>query len=735
MIFKKTFTHYIQLENRDCGATCLQMLCKYYGRYFEIDYLRQLTGTRKEGISAYDFIKAAEQVGLKCLAFNVSYTKFRNEVPLPCVVHWRGYHYIVVYKITKKYIYVSDPAVGPIKYSYREFAEGWLKHVPNSNKVKRGVCLVVEPNSFFSKDESQINRTNYVEALSFIWDYIKPYKKNVLQIFIILIVITFVNSLFPVITQSIIDVGIPSQDYNFVTLMLISTLTLGISVAIGEWIKQSINMHFSARIKVSMVSDYLTRLFKLPLSFFESRIMGDLLQRTYDFDRIESVIMGAGFNAILGSFSLLVFGTILFIYDTTLFWIYISISIIYIVWVLFFWSIRKKMDIKYFSYLASNQSHWIELLSNMSDIKNYNYGQNKRWQWEKVQVGLYKTKIKLLHVEQIQNIGSTMLTTIKDALLIYIAANAVIRHEMTIGMLIAVQYILGQLRMPMESLVNFIVSIQLCHISYMRVTDIHKIKTENVEHNENEKLLDFSQSLNIRNLYYKYTINDDFVLRNVSCTIPRGKTVAIVGESGSGKSTLIKLLAQLYQPSSGDIKLGNINIATFSSETWRNHCGVITQESSLLKDTICNNIVFGRQYDKDKLIKAVTVANIRKEIETMSKGYDTMIGENGRGVSEGQKQRILFARSIYDSPEYILLDELTSSLDSRNESCIIASLREYFKEQTIIIAAHRLATVVSADMIIVLKKGVIAEIGTHQQLLENGREYPNLFQNQANRLF
>lgn len=462
--------------------------------------------------------------------------------------------------------------------------------------------------------------------------------------------------------------------------------------------------------------------------------MGDLLQRTYDFDRIESMIMGAGFNAILGSFSLLVFGTILFLYNTTLFWIYLFISVLYVIWILFFWSIRKKMDIKYFSYLASNQSHWIELLSNMSDIKNYNYGQNKRWQWEKVQVGLYKTKIKLLHVDQIQNIGSTMLTTIKDALLIYIAANAVIRHEMTIGMLIAVQYILGQLKTPMESLVNFIVSAQLCHISYMRVTDIHKIKTENVEHNDNEKLLDFSQSLYIQNLYYKYTVNDDFVLRNISCMIPRGKTIAIVGESGSGKSTLIKLLAQLYQPSSGDIKLGDINISTFSSETWRNHCGVITQESSLLKDTICNNIVFGREYDKDKLIKAVTIANIRKEIETMSKGYDTMIGENGRGVSEGQKQRILFARAIYNSPEYILLDELTSSLDSRNESCIIASIRECFKKQTIVIAAHRLATVVDADMIIVLKKGVIAEMGTHKQLLENGREYPNLFHNQTKRL-
>lgn len=321
MIFKKSFPHYIQLEQRDCGATCLQMLCKYYGCYFEIDYLRQLTGTRKEGITAYDFIKAAEQVGLRCLAFRVSYRKFRDEVPLPCVVHWRGHHYIVVYKITKSHIYVSDPAVGPIKYTLKEFAEGWLSHSTANSKGTRGVCLVAEPTSLFKKEESQTHRANYIEALNFIWGYVRPYKKNVTQILIILGVITLVNALFPVITQSIIDVGIPTQDYNFITLMLVSTLTLGLSIVIGEWIKQSINLHFSARIKVSMISDYLVRLFKLPLPFFESRIMGDLLQRTYDFDRIDSMIMGAGFNAILGGFSLVVFGTVLFIYNSTLFWI------------------------------------------------------------------------------------------------------------------------------------------------------------------------------------------------------------------------------------------------------------------------------------------------------------------------------------------------------------------------------------------------------------------------------
>ena len=683
-------------------------------------------------MNSADFIKAAEQLNLKCLAFNVSYGRFRNEVPLPCVVHWHGNHFVIVYRITKKYIFVSDPIVGLIKYTYKEFARGWLNHIPGPPKGKRGVCFVLEPTAFFKKDdiENHQQKPSYISALGFVWDYVKPYQKNVWQIFTILCIVTLVNALFPIITQSIIDVGIPARDFSFITLMLISSISLGLSTAIGGWIKQAINLHFSARIKVSMVSDYLVRLFKLPLSFFESRIMGDLLQRTYDFDRIESMIMGAGFNALLGIMSLLVFGSILFVYNSTLFWIYLVASLLYVMWVLFFWTVRKKMDIRYFSYLASNQSHWIELLSKISDIKNYNYGQYKRWQWEKVQVGLYKTKIKLMHVDQVQNMGSTLMTTVKDALLIYVAALAVIHGEMTIGMLIAVQYILGQLKMPLDNIVNFIVSSQLCYISYMRVTDIHKISTENITYNENDKMLDFNQPLILKNIFFKYSVNDDYVLKNLSLLIPRGKTIAIVGESGSGKSTLIKLLAQLYQPVNGEICLGNMKLSTFSTEIWREHCGIITQESSLLKDTISNNIVFGREYDRDKLLRAVTIANIRREIEKMAKGYDTMIGENGRGVSEGQKQRILFARAIYNEPQFMFLDELTSTLDSRNESSIIASIREHFNDQTIVIAAHRLATVIDADIIVVLKQGAIVEIGSHKQLMEKGREYSSLFQNQ-----
>ncbi|MCL2682254.1 MAG: peptidase domain-containing ABC transporter [Bacteroidales bacterium] len=733
MIFKKRFPHTFQHDSKDCGPACLQMLCEYFGRFFEMDYLRDITGVRKEGISVYDFIKASEKLNLRCSAFRVSYGKFRHEIPLPCVVHWRGMHFVVVYKITPKYVYVSDPALGRVKYTLKEFAQGWLDHVERHEKYgKRGVCIVCEPTASFNKTDETQTKSNYLSALSFMWDYIKPYKKNIVQILCILVVMTVVNAIFPIITQSIIDVGIPSKDYSFLTLLLISTVVLGLSTSFGTWVKQAINMHFGLRVKVGMLSDYLSHLFKLPLPFYESRLMGDLLQRSKDFERMESMIMGVAFNAILAILYLLVFGTILFLYNSTLFWIFFLANLLYVGWVLLFWSIRKKMDIKYFSYLASNNSHWMELLSKILDIKSYNYGQPMRWKWEKIQVGLYKTQIKLLRVDQIQGVGSNLISTVRDAMLIYVAAIAVIDGEMTIGMMIAVQYILGQLKMPVENIINFIISWQLAFISYTRTLEVRKAKPENADFKETEKVIDLSNNLWLNNIYYKYSVNEEYVLKNISLCIPKGKVTALVGESGSGKSTIIKLLMQLYVPSNGYLSSGKLRLSSFSVDAWRERCGIITQESTLLKDTITNNIVFGREFDKEKLLNAISIANVKDEIEAMPGGYDTMIGENGRGVSEGQKQRILFARAIYNEPDYLFLDEVTSALDSRNENSIVNCIQNNLLDKTVVIAAHRLSSVINADNIIVLKKGQVVEVGNHELLMKSKKEYYNLFEGQLN---
>lgn len=702
-----------------------------------MEYLRDICGIKKEGISVYDFIKASEKIGLKSQAYRLSYWKFRNEIPLPCVVHWRNHHFIVVYKITSKYIYASDPQNGLCRFSLRDFANGWLTYKYNDgNKTrKRGVCIVPEPTNDFLRDETpnkNASQQSVLNAFNFIWSYMASYKNTIIKVMLLLLVVTALNMLFPIITQNIIDVGIPSKDYDFITVMLISGIILTVSLSLSSWIQQLMTTHFSVHIKLSMQSDFIIRMFKLPMNFFETRLMGDIIQRNTDYDRLESFIMSSMFNVMLSILQFIVFGIILFYYNSVILWAFTIGSLLYCGWVLFFWSIRKKMDIRYFTYLARNQSQWIEMLSNMTDIKSFNYGTFKRWQWEKIQIRLFKTRIKLLNVSQLQELGSSLINTSKNLLIIYLAAISVTSGDMSMGMLIAVQYIVGQLSAPMEGIIQFIISIQMANISYMRVQEIinKPVEDSSAVKDFKTELVDFSKNIVIQNVYFKYSINDDFVLKNISCILPKGKMIAVVGESGCGKSTIIKLLAGLYVPNSGNILVGNMKLTSFPMTEWRNRIGLLSQDSGLLNETILDNIVFGRVFDAERLQQVVELANIKSDIEKKPMGYDTKIQENGKGVSEGQKQRILFARAIYSHPEYLLLDELTSALDSNNELSIIETIKKLPYHPTTLLVAHRLSSVKRADLIIVLKEGNIVEMGTHNVLYMKKGAYYSLFKNQ-----
>lgn len=737
MFFNQKFPCTQQLESKDCGPSCLQMLCKYYGHFYDLEYLRQICGIKKEGISVYDFIKASEKINFRSKAFKLSYWKFRNEVPLPCTVHWKNHHFVIVYKITKKYVFVSDPQDGLLKYSLKNFANGWLTQTElvGVKTKSRGVCIVSEPTDKFTSDKNSFrNNAGVVDSLKFLASYMKYYKSSIIKVFMLMFVITLLSVLFPIITQNIIDVGIPTKDYDFITIMLIASLFLTFSSSLSSWIKQLITTHFAVRIKLSMQSDFILKMFNLPLSFFENRLMGDLIQRNADFDRLESFIMGTCFNVVLGISQMLILGVVLIYFNTFIFWIFLLFNGLYVGWVLFFWSIRKKMDIRYFTYIARNQSEWIEMLSNMTDIKSYNYGSFKRWQWEKIQIKLFKTRIKLLNIDQIQTMGSTLINSIKDLILIYISANAVIHGEMSIGMLIAVQYILGQLTAPMESLIQFIVSVQLTNISFQRVQEIMSQPAENEinEKIQQTALIDYDKNIILQNVFFKYSVNDDFVLRNINCIIPKGKMTAIVGMSGCGKSTLLKLLIGLYKPAIGHIKIGCTELSSIPADEWRNKIGILTQESALFNESILDNIVFGREYDSDRILKVTSIANIKEDIESKPMGFNTYIQENGKGVSEGQKQRILLSRAMYGIPQYLFLDELTSSLDSTNELSIIESLKNMEDKPTTIIIAHRLSTVKRADVVLVVKDGQVVEEGTHQLLFKKRGFYYNLFKDQEN---
>ena len=735
--FKPRFPFTRQLESKDCGPACLQMICKYYKKFYEMEYLRDICGIKKEGVSIYDLIKASEKIGLKSQAYRLSYWKFRNEIPLPCIVHWNNHHFIVVYKITSKFIYVSDPQNGLCRFSLRDFANGWLtyKYSDGNNTKKRGVCIVSEPTNDFFRDEipnQSSSQQSVLDVFNFIRSYMTSYKGTIIKVMLLLLVVTALNMLFPIITQNIIDVGIPSKDYDFISVMLISGIILTVSLSLSSWIQQLMTTHFSVHIKLSMQADFIIRMFKLPMNFFETRLIGDIIQRNTDYDRLESFIMTSMFNFILSILQFVVFGIILFYYNSIILWAFISGSLLYCGWVLFFWSIRKKMDIKYFTYLAKNQSQWIEMLSNMTDIKSFNYGTFKRWQWEKTQIRLFKTRIKLLNVSQLQELGSSLINTSKNLLIIYLAAISVTCGDMSMGMLIAVQYIVGQLSTPMEGIIQFIISIQMANISYMRVQEIINKPIEDgaIVKDFKTELVDFSQNIMLQNIYFKYSINDDYILKNISCILPKGKLIAVVGASGCGKSTIIKLLAGLYAPTSGNIVIGNMKLTSIPMTEWRNRIGLLSQDSGLLNETILDNIVFGRVFDAERLKQAVELANIKSDIEKKSMGYDTKILENGKGVSEGQKQRILFARAIYSHPEYLLLDELTSALDSNNELSIIETIKKLPYHPTTLLVAHRLSSVKRSDLIIVLKEGSIVEMGTHNNLYLKKGAYYSLFRSQ-----
>lgn len=722
------FPNFIQTDARDCGPTCLQIIAKYYGEYHELSELRRLMETGREGSSVLDIINAAQKINIRCTPYSISFFKFRKEAPLPVIVHWKQTHFLVVYKITEHHIYVSDPGAGLYRMTLKDFASGWLSEVPGA-KTKRGVCITCEPTpEFGSEQKNAIQPPTVGEALSWISRYLKPYRKESARIMSVMFILAIIGAVFPIITQSIIDTGIPGRDYSFIGMMLSAMIALSIGRILGIWLQGAVTVRFSVKMRVSMVSDYLMRLMRLPMEYFEKRLMGDIIQRNNDFDRIESMVSGTIFPSILALFNLLLFGTILAIYDLTLFWVFIAGAILYVSWVLFFWSLRKRMDIQYYSLLAKNNSQWIEMLTRIADIKGYGYADGKRWQWERNQTKLYHTRVKLFDLEQIQRLGSGLINAVKDAILIYLSARTVIEGEMTLGMLTSVQYILGQLQSPLDSLVNMVVTLQLSTISYTRVTEVRKTPTENTDGGTNDSLAPFGHPIKLDNITYRYS-TDNAAIKGLSIILPYGKTIAIVGESGCGKSTLLKLLSGLYRPTSGQVKIGEMNLALISTDKWRKHCSAIYQDSDLVRDTLYNNIVFGREPSDEKVRRAAYMASIHDEIIAMAKGYDTQIGENGRGISQGQKQRILLARAIYDDPEYIFLDEMTSALDTRNEENVVRSLRKSLPGRLVVIVSHRRKTVESADLVLVLKHGVIAEAGTPERLREKQGEYYRLFFN------
>ncbi len=724
----KKFSTYKQTEAKDCGPTCLKMIAKHYGKIINTQQLRDLSETTREGSSLLGISEAAESIGFRTLGVKMAFSKL-EEAPLPCILHWDNEHYVVLYKIKKQTVYIADPAHGRIILSKEECIKHWIGNNANET-TEEGVALILEPTPhFYSETYDEDDQEEF--GFGFISKYILKYKRFIVQLIIGLLAGSLLQLTLPFLTQSIVDVGINNKDLNFIYLILFAQLFLYVGKASLEIIRSWILLHLSTRINISLVSDFFIKLMKLPISYFDVRMTGDLLQRINDHKRIEQILTTSSLNVLFSFFNLIVFSIVLGYYSLQIFGVFVLGSVLYFSWVLFFFKKRKELDYKRFSQVSQEQSKVIELINGMQEIKLHNAERRMRWNWEFLQARLFKIATKNLRLEQTQSVGSNLINELKNMFITILSAKLVIDGDITLGMMLAITYIVGQLNGPITQLINFMRDLQDAKISLDRLGEIHNKEEE--EKQGDEKMVDIpkDEGLHLNNISFRYVGGLEPVIKKLSVSIPANKTTAIVGTSGSGKTTLMKLLLRFYKIDSGEIKVGNFNLNNISQKAWREHCGVVMQEGYIFNDTIASNIAVGEDFiDTEKLNHAITVANIQDYINTLPLGVNTKIGAEGSSLSTGQKQRLLIARAVYKDPKLLFFDEATSALDANNEKVIMENLNQFFKDKTAIVIAHRLSTVKNAHQIIVLEQGKIVEIGNHQELISRKGNYYHLVKNQ-----
>lgn len=713
----------------DCGPTCLRIIAKYYGRIYSLATLREKSYTTREGSSLSQLGAAAESIGFRSLGAKISFNQLQESAPLPCIVHWNQNHYIVVYKIKKNRIYVSDPAMGLVNYSYADFMEHWISAGADS-KVKEGIVLLLEATPEFYELEEDKGSKN--KGLLFLLPHLIPHKKNLIQIFIGLIAGSILSLIFPFLTQSVVDIGIRNRDFHFVYLILFTQIFLFLGRTSIEIIRGWLLMHMSTRINISLVSDFFTKLMRLPISYFDKKMNGDILQRIGDHKRIEHLLTGSSLSVLFSLINLFIFGAILLFYDFKIFLVFLIGSLFYMGWVAFFLKRRAILDHNQFELQARNQEKILELINGMQEIKLHNAERQKRWGWEYLQARLFKSGLKILTLNQTQSYGASTINEIKNILISFLTVSLVIKGQITLGMMMSISYIIGQLNGPIAELVNFMHGLQDARLSLERLEEIHGREDEEPKNSAKIDDLPENADLHLNKVSFQYAgPESNWVIRNLNLDIPANKITAIVGGSGSGKSTLMKLLLKFYNPTRGEIILNTYNLNNISQTAWRDRCGVVMQDGFLFNDTIAKNIAVGvDDIDQKRLLESVEIANIREFIENLPLAYNTKIGASGIGISGGQKQRILIARAVYKNPQFLLFDEATSALDSKNERIIMENFERWFKGRTVVIIAHRLSTVRHADQIVVLDEGRIIEKGKHEDLLALKGAYFNLVKNQ-----
>ena len=722
------FPHYIQLDSMDCGPTCLRMITKFYGRSYSLQYLREHAFITREGVSMLGISDAAEQIGFRTMGVRVTLEQLNTELPLPCILHWNQRHFVVCYKIKNGKYYIADPASKRLVYEKEEFEHCWFSTQVEGKDT--GTALLLEPGpEFYDREEDVKDKKR---ELSFFFRYLTPYKRELFQLILGMLTGSILQLIMPFLTQSLVDTGIRDSNLSFITLILIAQVVIFVAQLSVGFIRSWILLHMNTRINIALISDFLAKLMRLPLHFFDTKMVGDIMQRIGDHNRIESFMTGSSISALFSFVNFIVFGFVLAYYDLTILGLFLFGNGLYVAWVLAFMRYRRELDIKRFAQAAGEQSNLFQLVTGMQEIKLDNCETEKRWEWERIQVKLFKISIKGLALGQYQQLGSVFFNQTTNILISFTAARAVVSGEMTLGMMMSLTYIVGQLTAPIEQFIGFARSFQDAKISLERLGEIHQREDEEQTLALKVNALPDNKALQIEDVSFSYDGADrDYVLEHINLTIPQHKVTAIVGASGSGKTTLIKLLLGFYEPNKGNIKIGDLSLKNMNPHVLRARTGCVMQDGFIFSDSIAKNIAIGAEViDKERLLHAVTVANIRDFIDSLPLGYNTKIGMEGNGVSQGQRQRILIARAVYKNPEFIFLDEATNALDANNEREIMEHLHQFYKGRTVVVVAHRLSTVRDADNIVVLDKGQVVEEGTHEELTARRGVYYKLVKNQ-----
>ena len=722
----KTFPKFSQYDQIDCGPACVKIILDYYKIRNSFTKIKELSSISKEGTSFLDLNYAFKFYNCQTLGISAKIDDL-VKIPLPSIIQWKDSHFIVLYKIIKNRAFISDPAKGLISYSLEEFQKSWYKGGENY-----GFILLVEKQpKEKDRDNEFLNKEGGRNSLLIFTKYFTYNKGALAQIILLMALVTALQGLLPFLAKAIIDKGISNNDFSLIQVIVAANITVYLGIGFSNYLRDRLTVNVSSRASFMMISDYISKLLALPMMFFESKIIGDIIQRASDHERIKSFLMSTLLNFIFSITTFLIFSLVLWNFSSQIFIIFLCGSLVYLIWIFLFNNIRKQHDWNYTEFNSINQSYWVETITGIQDLKISNGEINRKWKWQDIQNKLIKTSIRLQRVNNLQNQGASFINNIKNVFISYSSATLVIQGDITLGMLLAIQFIVGLLNGPITQLIGFVTSLQQARLSYQRITEIDTLEPEDSLKNINNLKLVDTEDLSFRNVSFQYNKTSPYVLKNINLNIPRNKITAIVGESGSGKSTLIRLLLKLNKPSSGVIKIGNIDLNNINTATWREKVGCVIQDGKLFNETIINNIALsGGEIDYVRLRTCCKLANINTFIESLPLAYETKIGENGKGLSGGQKQRLLIARALYNEPEFLFFDEATNSLDSINETEIIENIIKGNSDKTLVIVAHRLSTIKNADQIVVLKNGMLIEAGKHDELLSKKLEYYRVWQAQ-----